>query len=327
MRQAEATTNLTKLLGSLAEPVRLRLLRILESEELSVRELAAVVQMPQSTVSRHLKILGECAWLAKRQAGTATYYRVVLDDLGLHARSLWLASRDALPSQLGTEAAEDDRRVRAVLTERMTDSASFFGRMAGAWDDMRQELFGRGFTADALLGLVRPDWTVADLGCGTGNASEHLAPVCERVVAVDVSEPMLDAAQKRLSDRPNVEFRAGELEQLPLDDNSVDAVVCVLVLHHMPNPEQVLAESARILRTDRGGGVLLIVDMAAHDRDEYKRSMGHLHLGFAPDELHRLFGAAGFGAVRVRDLPAQIGATGPGLTAATGWLGGEMTKH
>jgi len=320
VRQTETTPSLTKLLASLAEPVRLRMLRVLEGEELSVRELASVVQLPQSTVSRHLKILGECGWLTKRQAGTATYHRVVLDDLSVTPRSLWVSLRAGLTEQLGNEAAEDDRRVRAVINERMTDSASFFGRMAGGWDDVRQELFGRGFTADALLSLIRPDWVVADLGCGTGNAAAHLAPVCERVIAIDQSEPMLEAAQKRLIDTPNVEFRAGDLGSLPLGDASVDAAVCVLVLHHMDDPGAVLSEAARVLRTDRGGGVLLAVDMTEHDRDEYRSTMGHAHLGFGDRDLEDMLSARGFGRVRVRHLPAQIGATGPGLCAASGWL-------
>lgn len=306
------------LLGSLADRVRLRILRVLEREELSVGEIAAVVQLPQSTVSRHLKELSEHGWLARRSAGPATLYRMVLDDLSVPARGVWTAVRGGIE---GGDAREDARRLAAVLADRRLDSQAFFGRVAGEWDAIRSRLFGSAFTLRALLALLPRRWSVADLGCGTGNAAELIAPHVERVVAVDRSGAMIEAARKRLRASRNVEFAQGELERLPLPDRSVDAAVAVMVLHHVPDPASAVGEAARVLRGDRGGGVLLVVDMLEHDREEYRRTMGHLHLGFAPAAVEGIFRRAGLRDARVWELPGEADAKGPGLFAATGRIG------
>lgn len=306
-------------LAALGDVIRLRALRLLEREELSVGELASVLQLPQSTVSRHLKILLDGGWLAKRTVGPAGFYRLLLDDLPDADRQLWLVVR----AQMGPGPAldEDLRRLESVLAERKTDSAAFFGRIAGAWDEIRSELFGDRFTLHAMMGLLDPSWTIADLGCGTGNVAELACPWVEGVVAVDASETMLEAARRRLDEPPNLEFRAGPLERLPLADASVDAAVCVLVLHHLEDPAAAIREMARVLRTERGGGVALVVDMFEHARDEYARTMGHRHLGFGAGTIERMFTDAGFERVTQRALAGQASARGPGLFAATGRLG------
>ncbi|MCC6676836.1 MAG: ArsR family transcriptional regulator [Phycisphaerales bacterium] len=308
----------TERLSALAEPIRLRILRVLETQELSVGEVSSVVQLPQSTVSRHLKMLAEGGWLARRSEGTATFYRLTLDDLPAEARSLWVAVRDQLGSS--SDLAEDARRVQSVLAERRADSQAFFGRVAGEWDDLRTQLFGDRFTQAGLLSLVNPTWTVADLGCGTGNASELLAPYVQKVMAVDQSDAMLAAARKRLSGQPNVEFIAGSLDRLPLPAASVDAAVCVLVLHHLDDPGAALGEMRRILRTDRGGGCGLVIDMLEHDRAEYRYAMGHKHMGFSKSRVLGMLKDAGFNLTTHRDLPGDPGGKGPGLFVAVGRL-------
>ena len=303
-------------IGALSDPIRLRLLRILESEELSVGEVARVLQIPQSTASRHLKVLSEGGWLVKRQLGTASYYRVVLDDLSTDERALWLTVRGQMDDM--AEVSEDARRIESVIAERATDSVSFFGRLAGGWDALRGELFGNQFTAQALLTMLPRTWTVADVGCGTGNVAELLAPCVNEIIAVDQSAPMLEAAEQRLGGAENVRFVQGAVESLPLADSSVDAVVCVLVLHHVDDPGAALREMARALRSDRGGGVALVVDMMAHTRTEYRHTMGHKHLGFSDERLDEMFRAAGFASPDVRMIRAESQAKGPGLFAAVG---------
>lgn len=318
MKHPMSPLAVTERLSALAEPIRLRILRVLETQELSVGEVSSVVQLPQSTVSRHLKMLAEGGWLARRSEGTATYYRLTLDDLPLEARSLWIAVRD----QLGTSAdlAEDARRVQSVLAERRADSQAFFGRVAGEWDDLRTQLFGDRFTQAGLLSLVNPTWAVADLGCGTGNASELLAPYVQKVIAVDQSEAMLAAARKRLAGVSNVEFVAGSLHRLPLADASVDAAVCVLVLHHLEEPGAALREMRRILRTDHGGGCGLVIDMVEHDRAEYRYAMGHKHMGFPKSHVLNMLHEAGFTLTTHRELPGDPEGKGPGLFVAVGRL-------
>jgi len=300
-------------LAALSEPVRLRLCRLLEREELSVGEVASVLQLPQSTVSRHLKVLSDGGWLLKRADGTATMYRLVLDDLDADARALWVAVREQLGDS--AELREDLRRLDSVLDDRKADSSAFFGRVAGAWDDLRTQLFGSSFTAPALLALLPRDWVVADLGCGTGNAAEMLSGRVRRVIAVDASEVMLRAARKRLGNVRGVEFRQGPLEDVPLRDSTVDAAVCVLVLHHLSQPELAVAEMMRILRP---GGRVLVVDMFEHDRKEYRQQMGHKHLGFSEPRVKAMLERAGFSRVRVDALPAWPDSKGPSLFVATG---------
>lgn len=300
-------------LQSLGDGVRLRLLRLVEGQELSVGEIAKVVQLPQSTVSRHLKTLVDGGWLVRRQEGTASLFCMVPDDLSRESRTLWAAVREQVDG-----ASEDARRLRSVLAERRTDSQTFFGKVAGEWDEVRRGLFGGRFTAVSLLSLIRRDWVVADLGCGTGNAAELLAPVVERVVAVDFSEPMLGAAKQRLSGAANVEFVKGSVEATGLRDASVDAVVCVLVLHHLSEPVNALREMRRVLRNGRGGGVALVVDMVAHGREEYRRLMGHKHLGFSREGMLGMMREAGFVDGEYHELSGEPEAKGPGLFAAVG---------
>lgn len=315
MKRAAGDSPVTERLAALSEMIRLRILRLLEREELAVGEIAAVVQLPQSTVSRHLKILSDGGWLTKRTEGTATLYRVVLDDLPAELRTLWVTVRAQLEGDReAPELAEDTRRLAGVLAERTADSQAFFGRVAGQWDDVRAELFGRLASLRALLPLLPREWVVADLGCGTGNASELLAPIVSRVIAVDQSAPMLKAARKRLGDAENVEFRRGELEKLPIADGEVDAAVCILVLHHIPEPAAALKEMRRVLKP---GGVALVVDMLEHDRVSYKHTMGHRWLGFPPRRMAEMMTAAGLSNPRCVPLSPDPEAKGPGLFACT----------
>lgn len=318
MGKPTALISVVDRLASLGEMVRLRILRVLEAEELSVGEVARVVQLPQSTVSRHLKALAEAGWVQRRAAGTATLYAMSMDDLSGESRALWRAVRDQMGE--GAALSADRRRVRDVLEDRKTDSQTFFGRYGGEWDRLRGELFGTRFLPPALLSLLDPSWVVLDVGCGSGNAAEHLAPAVERVVALDQSDIMLESARRRLEGVGNAEFVRGSAEQLPLGAGSVDAVVCSLVLHHVVEPARVLGEMARVLRSDRGGGVALVVDMVAHDREEYRRTMGHQHLGFSRGRMEELMRGAGLERVRYRELSGEVESKGPGLFVCAGRL-------
>jgi SAM-dependent methyltransferase len=306
-------------IGALADETRARLLLVLDRHELSVTELCAVVQLPQSTVSRHLRLLGEEGWVAWRADGASRYYRLT-SRLDAPARKLWAAVRE--PLRAAVPAAEDAERARQVLQRRRSRSEAFFSTAADQWDALRVELFGAGSAAAGLLGLLPDDWTVGDLGCGTGGLAAELAPFVARVIGVDRSPEMLAAAARRTAGLDNVALRVGELESLPVEDGVLDAAVLSLVLHYVAEPAGVLAEAARTLRP---GGRLLVVDMAAHDRAEYRDRMGHVWLGFETDRLAEWLDDAGFGGARFTRLPADPRAKGPLLFAATAWNGRKRT--
>jgi ArsR family transcriptional regulator len=302
---------LLDLLTTLGDPARLRVLRLLEAEELSVGELAKALQLPQSTVSRHLKLLHEAGWIEKRTAGTASLYCLDEASLAPPARDLWSVARRQLVGSPTFD--QDDARLAGVVAERSADSKAFFGRIGGEWDEVRGELFGSHVTGEALLALLDPGWVVADLGCGTGNAAEHLAPMVRSVIAVDRETGMLDAARKRLKSFENVEFRQGELTSLPIDDAAIDAAIVSLVLHHVDDPDAAVREIGRALRP---GGLAIIVDMVPHDREDYRRTMGHRHLGFDEPTVRAWAEQAGLDLVRYRRLRPDTAAKGPGLFVA-----------
>jgi ArsR family transcriptional regulator len=295
----------------LGDLTRTRLLLLLEGQELTVAELCTVMQLPQSTVSRHLKALADGGWVTARAEGTSRLYRGAGDAMESAAQRLWELVREQVAET--ASALQDGRRLERVLAERRSKSQQFFSSSAGQWDKLRGELFGRSFHLSALLGLCDPDWTVGDLGCGTGQVAEALAPWVRQVIAVDDSAAMLQAAKRRVRALANVEIRRGNLEALPIADQSLDAVTCVLVLHHLPTPAAALAEAARVLRP---GGRCLLVDMMPHDREIYRAQMGHVWLGFSESEITRYLADAGFDAIRLRALPPEPTAQGPTLFAA-----------
>ena len=299
-------------LSVLADQTRSRMLLVLERHEVTVGELCAVLQLPQSTVSRHLKTLADANWVSSRRDGTSRYYTLALDERDAATRKLWALLRDQVE---GSPAADQDaRRLKGVLTRRQTASEEFFASASGQWDRLREDLFGRTSALRALPALCDPDWTVGDLGCGTGQTSEALAPFVAKVIGVDRSSEMLQSARRRLKEWPNVDVRRGALEELPIADGELDAALLMLVLHHVPDPSAALAESARVLRR---GARLVICDMLPHDHEEYKQQMGHVWLGFSESQLARLLGAAGYARIRFVPLPADPEASGPALFVAS----------
>jgi ArsR family transcriptional regulator len=201
-----------------------------------------------------------------------------------------------------------------VLAERRTRSQEFFSASAAQWDALRAELFGQRADLLALPGLLDEDWTVGDLGCGTGQVAAALAPFVRGVIAVDQSRAMLAAARVRLKGMDNVELRSGDLEELPIEDRALDAAVLLLVLHYVVDPAGALAEARRVLKP---GGRLLVMDMTPHAREEYRQTMGHVWQGFDAEQIGAWAVEAGLERVRYRSLPPDAQAKGPGLFAAT----------
>jgi len=302
---------------ALADPIRCRMLMLLEKQELTVTELCAILQMPQSSVSRHLKTLADDSWVVSRRDGTSRFYAMSGgEELDPGATQLWPIIREQVAAT--SAAGQDERRLRGVLARRRAKSQEFFATAAGEWDRLRSDLFGDSFYLWGVLGLIDPALVVGDLGCGTGQLTEVVAPYVQKVVAVDSSSDMLDAARHRVGAARNVDLRQGELENLPIEAGELDAAMLSLVLHYSPSPGRALAEVARVLRS---GGRVLVVDMLPHERQDYQQQMGHVWLGFSDKQIGKFLTDAGFSDVRTRLLPADPDAKGPALFAAA------ATKH
>jgi ubiquinone/menaquinone biosynthesis C-methylase UbiE len=295
-------------LGALAEPTRSRILLLLEGIELTDSELCSVMQLPQSTVSRHLKILSDESWVTARDSGASRFYTLSVSKLDPVARRLWQVVREQVRS--AAVAQQDSRRRESVLGARRVKMHAFFSGAASGWDRMRAELIGERTDLLALLDLMDPNWVVGDLGCGTGQISEAIAPAVRRVIAVDESGAMLTPAKRRLAPFENVEVRSGSVEALPIDDDELDVALLFMVTHFVLEPAKVLAEVRRVLRP---GGRLLMLDLTAHEREEYSVQMGHVWQGFTETQLRSWFEESGLKLSRYRVLPADPKAKGPAL--------------
>ncbi len=293
-----------ELFRALADDVRLRLLRAVLTAELSVAELVAVLGLPQSTVSRHLKPLREAGLLETRREGTSVYYRrgPMLEDREL------AAVLDRRLAQLGT-AAKDAAAVRAVLDQRRKRSRDFFEKMAGRYGELTQP--GGGWPALAAgLAAGFAGREVADLGCGEGGLTLLLARFARRVTAVDQSRGMLRHLRARLKSEGlagRVRLVEGDLERVPAKAGSFDAVFLGQALHHAARPAHAVGEAARLLKR---GGACVVLDLARHDQEWVRSEWADQWLGFEAEELELWMKEAGLKALRVQRLDSP-GATQP----------------
>jgi ArsR family transcriptional regulator len=296
----------------LADPARLRLLRLLERHELGVAELCDVLQMPQSTVSRHLKMLSEQGWVQHRRVGTNHLYEMILDELSAAARRLWVLAREEMANW--ATLSQDELRLGRVLSRREQDSQEFFAGAASEGDQIRNELYGQRFDLQAILPLLPGHYTVADLGCGAAQLAVELSRHVKTVIGVDNSAEMLKAAKKRTNGTPNLDLRKGDLTALPLKDGEVDAALMILALTYVGEPQGAINEMSRILKP---GGKAVVIDLLRHDREDFRRQLGQKHAGFDLTEVGRMLKSSGLRDVSLHALAPDPNVKGPALFVAT----------
>jgi ArsR family transcriptional regulator len=297
---------------SLSDPIRARLLRILDRTELTVAELCTILQLPQSTVSRHLKVLGDEDWVSARRDGSSNFYRMRNREVAAAQRKLWDVVKGQCVHQ--TTADQDEARLEQVLETRRSRSEAFFSTTAEKWDRLRNELFGCRLDTWMLGAALNPELIIGDLGCGTGILSQTVSPWVSKVIAVDSSSAMIQAARKRLKDKANVEVRKGELTSLPIEDETLHVGMMSLVLPYVRSPEDVLEEAYRVTRK---GGRVILLDMVSHDRAEYRESMGHLWQGFSESQIREWLEKANWKKVKYELVPPEPDAKGTGLFVAS----------
>ncbi|QDV21823.1 ArsR/SmtB family transcription factor [Aureliella helgolandensis] len=297
-------------LQTLADGTRVRLLRLLEREELAVSELCSVLQLPQSTVSRHLKVLAAGEWIANRRDGTNQLYRISLESWETPQSELWQWVR----AQADTPTTSlDEQRLQTVLSQR-SQGEVFFQSAAQQWDHLRTELFGQHLDTFVLAASLPHEGVVGELGCGSAPLSQLVSPYVQQVIAIDSSTAMLSAARKRLRELGNVRLVNNQLTELSLADDTLDVAWLVVVLPYLSDPVLVLTEAARVLKPRAS---LVIVDLLPHDRSSYRQELGHLRLGVQRTELEGWLEQAGLQLRAYHRLPPDPKSKGPALFAAT----------
>ncbi len=272
---------------ALSDPTRLRLLNILDHFELNVNEIVSVVDMIQSGVSRHLKILLEADLLVFRKEGSYIYYSSSKQDQCRDLISLACQRVESNSSFL-----EDLNRAEQCISLRKSRAKRFFRHVAPQWDRLKKEVLGDFDLNQMLESHLTDSAVIADLGCGTGEMlSRFLDLKADKLIGVDSSPEMLEQAKIKLPERDDLELRLGELENLPMRDLEVDAAVMSMVLYHIYEPEKSIQEVYRVLKP---GGFFLLVDFLKHSHEDIKKLIGGTWLGFAKHQILSWFDESGF---------------------------------
>lgn len=283
-----------KSLRALSDPTRLRIVALLEKNELSVNELQEITRLGQSRISTHLGLLSDCDLVRSRREGKRTFYRLNPDADAMAGEFIQLAIRGAKEM---AEHAGDQINLKRIIARRSEQAQVFFNQVAGRFD----RVYGPGRSWEAfghLLLRILPPLVVADLGAGEGLLSELLARRCKKVIAVDNSEKIVafGAAKAKKNGLKNLEFRLGDLQSPPVEAGSVDLVILSQALHHAEDPAAALASAAKLLKPH---GQLLLLDLLAHKFDKARELYGDRWLGFAESDLHRWLEAAGFKKIEI----------------------------
>ena len=287
----KSMASIIKSLRVLADPTRLRLLRLLRAEALTVAELQEILGLGQSRVSASLAQLKREGLVSDRRVGKNIFYRAELPE-GSPLAGLIEAACAEIP-----EARRDVAALELSLRNRKDRAAEYFNRLAGKFG--RTYIPGRSWQAlgHALLALL-PPMVIADLGAGEGTLSQLIARNARRVIAVDNSERMVEfgATLAREHGFDNLEYRLGDIEEIPIADEAVDVALFSQALHHAVHPQRAVTEAYRILRP---GGRIVILDLAIHTYEQARDLYAHEWLGFAEIELHEMLVTAGFESVTV----------------------------
>lgn len=284
------------LFRALSDSTRQRIVQVLLSEELTVSELVAVLRLPQSTVSRHLKALREVGLVLERREGLLSFCRAAQSSEGDELRGAILQWLRQQPLARSVTA-----RLERVLRQRHDGTVGFFQRLGKRWDELRESAFGDAFAVEAMTALLPREWTVADIGTGTGFLLPTLASNFQNVIAIEPATTMLDYARQRVAEcgATNVAFHVGDLDRLPIADQTCDLAIACLVLHHVTEPARALAEMHRVLRP---GGRILVIEQQAHENQAFYEMMQDRWWGFAREDLARQVADVGFSGVRHHEL-------------------------
>lgn len=286
---------------ALADETRARIAGVLLDHELNVGELQQVLDMGQSRVSRHLRILATAGLVECRRDGLWAYYKAADDG---PARAFLDA---AVPYLEGDpQVTADQARAARAVEERKQATRRFFDAVAAQWDDLIRDVLGGLDLAGEVLARMPECRTAADLGCGSGRMLATLGERAGTVIGVDNSARMLEQAGKRLPEGVKASLRIGDLTHLPLKDWEADFALLSMALHHVSQPQDVLAEAARVLKS---GGTLLIADFDKHEQESMREEYGDHWLGFDAGSLRSWLERNRFEVQEVAERPVNRGLT------------------
>lgn len=284
------------ILKAFGEGTRLRILRLISAQELSVKELVDTLGLAQPRVSRHLAVLRRAGLAEVRRESNRVYYRLAEGQARAEAfaGAVWQAIRahqadeDFFPADL--------QRLRTVVARRAEQTRAYFDQVATEWDRIKRQHIHDALPFMVVANLVRPHSVAADVGAGTGEMLPELAGLVAKVIGVDSSERMLEACRARVDAQAlgNVELRLGDAEDLPLADGECDTVFARMMLHHLADPPGGVREMARAVRQ---GGKLVLIDLVRHDHDWAREIMADVWLGFTEQQVRRWLAAAGLADV------------------------------
>lgn len=278
---------LIKCFKALSDKTRLRLLVVLQKYELNVNEIVMVVDMIQSGVSRHLKILMESGLLTSRRDGSFIYYFAAKNDMV----KIFLSLVDQNHDKEGLHST-DLTTAREMIQIRQNKTKRFFKIVAPQWDSLKKDVLGDLDLNSMIQEKVSFHGNISDLGCGTGELMEILADkVSRKLIGIDSSPEMLAQARMRLLKNKKAELRLGELERLPMKNREIDTAIMNMVLHHISQPELPIIEVYRVLKP---GGIFILSDFEKHDNEKIKEIMGGSWFGFESRKIKTWLKANGF---------------------------------
>jgi ArsR family transcriptional regulator len=293
---------LLTILAAMADPTRLRLLALAARGAFCVNDFCDILGQSQPRLSRHLRLLSEAGLLERTREGANAWFVLARSQWGTLAREILRNAETDDPL-----LAADRRGATRVLAERARDASEKFRRAGADWDEMRALDLPAAEVEAALVRLL-PDRALGralDIGTGTGRLLEVLAPRLDQGLGIDASRTMLALARVRLA-KPecgHLSVRLADMYALPLKDESYDLVLLQMVLHYAEDPEKAVSEAQRVLAP---GGLLAVVDLAPHGRDELRERMAHRVLGFSDAHMAGLLRAAGLSILRAGTIPGPL---------------------
>ncbi len=287
-------------LKAVSEETRLRILHILSYGDFSVNEIVEILQVSQSTVSRHLRILTDAGILSSHREGSWVYYGFRVDKSPFSSGLLefLLGQREDLPFR-----EVDQKNLVRVLEKRDRISRSFFDDLGQNWEKVQEEVLDPKIYRDRLIQALPPSSRlILDLGCGPGGLIPFLLNKAEKVLGVDSSSGMVETCRKAFRGNQRVEIREAHLEHLPIPRSKADSVVASMVLHHLSHPPRVFQQVNRVLKI---GGTFAIVDLLKHDQEFMRERYADLWLGFEPELLRSWLFNHGFRIEEEDILPTK----------------------